>query len=66
MGYTMVHELGHLLIGAGRLPSGVMRAALSRKELDALNCRHLKFSKAERHAILRKPQMRVNSGPSVH
>jgi hypothetical protein len=37
MGYIMAHELGHLSIGAGRRPNGLMRAALSKKELDALN-----------------------------
>jgi len=51
MGYTMAHELGHLLIGAGHRPNGLMRAALSKKELEALNRRHLKFNEAEQAAI---------------
>ena len=59
MGYTMAHELGHLLIGAGHRPNGLMRAALSKKELDALNHRHLKFNEAEQAAILRKLQSRA-------
>jgi hypothetical protein len=58
MGYTMAHELGHLLIGAGHRPNGLMRAALSKKELEALNRRHLKFNEAEQGAILRKLQSR--------
>jgi hypothetical protein len=58
MGYTMAHELGHLLIGAGHRPNGLMRAALSKKELDALNHRHLKFNEAEQAAILHKLQSR--------
>jgi hypothetical protein len=58
MGYTMAHELGHLLIGAGHRPNGLMRAALSKKELDALNRRHLKFNEEEQAAILHKLQMR--------
>lgn len=37
MGYTMAHGSGHLLIGAGHRPNGIMRAALSNRELDALN-----------------------------
>ncbi len=53
MGYTMAHELGHLLIGAGHRPNGLMRAALNKKELEALNRRHLKFNDAEQAAILR-------------
>jgi hypothetical protein len=52
MGYAMAHELGHLLIGAGHRPNGLMPAALSKKELDALNHRHLKFNEAEQAAIL--------------
>lgn len=36
MGYAMAHELGHLLIGEGHRPAGLMRAAWSKKELDAL------------------------------
>ena len=59
MGYTMAHELGHLLIGAGHRPNGLMRAALSKKELDALNRRHLKFNEAEQSAILHKLQSRA-------
>ena len=59
MGYTMAHELGHLLIGAGHRPNGLMRAALSKKELDALNHRHLKFNEAEQTAILRKLRSRA-------
>ena len=58
MGYTMAHELGHLLIGAGHRPNGLMRAALNKKELDALNRRHLKFNAAEQAAILRHLQSR--------
>jgi hypothetical protein len=58
MGYTMAHELGHLLIGAGHRPNGLMRAALSKKELEALSHRHLKFNEAEQVAIMHKLQMR--------
>ena len=54
MGYTMAHELGHLLIGAGHRPNGLMRAALGKKELEELNRRHLKFNGAEQAAILHK------------
>lgn len=61
MGYTMAHELGHLLIGAGHRPNGLMRAVLSKKELDSLNRRHLKFNAAEQAAILRKLRSRSPS-----
>ena len=59
MGYTMAHELGHLLIGAGHRPNGLMRAALSKKELDALNHRRLKFNETEQAKILRKLRSRA-------
>jgi hypothetical protein len=65
MGYTMAHELGHLLIGAGHRPTGLMRAALSKKELDALNRRHLKFNGAEQAAILRKLRSRKASSDAA-
>jgi hypothetical protein len=53
-------ELGHLLIGAGHRPNGLMRAALSKKELEALSRRHLKFNEAEQAAILHKLQSRAH------
>lgn len=59
MGYTMAHDLGHLLIGAGHRPNGLMRAAMGKKELNALNQRHLKFNEAEQATILRKVRSRV-------
>ena len=65
MGYTMAHELGHLLIGAGHRPNGLMRAALSKKELDALNHRHLKFNEAEQAAILHKLRMRETASATA-
>src|ERR1019366_8748031 len=39
--------------------NGLMRAALGKKELDALNRRHLKFNEAEQAAILHKLQSRA-------
>jgi hypothetical protein len=58
LGYTMAHELGHLLIGAGHGASGIMRGPWGRKEFEALSRRLLTFSKAERATILRKLRSR--------
>ena len=58
LGYTIAHELGHLLIGAGHRPDGIMRASWSKTELESLNRRHLKFNAAERATILHKLRMR--------
>jgi len=53
LGYVMTHELGHLLIGAGHRPNGIMRASLGKAELEEINRRHLKFNDWERETILR-------------
>lgn len=59
LGYTMAHELGHLLIGPGHRANGIMRGPWGRKEFEALNLRHLTFSDAERVTILRKLRSRA-------
>ena len=51
LGCTIVHELGHLFIGPGHRPNGLMRAAWGKEELDAMQKRHLKFSRAEQADI---------------
>ena len=45
LGFVMAHELGHLLLGAGHTPDGVMQAAWSQKQMDALRQRWLRFTK---------------------
>lgn len=59
LGYTMAHELGHLLIGAGHRATGIMRGPWGRMEFEALSLYHLTFSNAERAAILRKLRSRA-------
>lgn len=59
LGYTMAHELGHLLIGAGHGATGIMRGPWGRKEFEALGLRHLTFSGAEWATILRKLRLRA-------
>ncbi len=59
LGYTMAHELGHLLIGAGHRATGIMRGPWGRKEFEALSLRHLTFSNAEQATILRKLRSRA-------
>jgi len=59
LGYTIVHELGHLLIGPGHRPNGIMRAAWSRKEVVALSRGLLKFDDVERDTILRTLRSRA-------
>jgi len=58
LGYTMAHELGHLLIGPGHRSDGIMRAAWGRQELESLKRRHLTFNAWERSAIVHQLRMR--------
>lgn len=53
LGYVIVHELGHLLLGPGHVANGVnvMRAKWSPDELRALKQRWLRFSKPQEAAI---------------
>ena len=59
----MVHELGHLLIGAGHRPTGIMRAAWSKGELEAIRQRHLKFNDNERSIILHNLRSHIAASP---
>jgi hypothetical protein len=53
LGYVIVHELGHLLLGPGHVTNGVnvMRARWSPGELRALRQRWLRFSKLQEASI---------------
>lgn len=45
LGFVMAHELGHLLLGPGHTPGGVMQAVWGQKEIAAAGQRWLRFSK---------------------
>jgi len=55
LGFVMAHELGHLLLGAGHTPDGVMQTALGQRQMDAMRQRLLKFNEQSaariRHAL---------------
>jgi len=59
LGYTMAHELGHLLIGPGHRANGIMRGPWGQAEFEALSLRLLTFSDPERATILRKLRSRA-------
>ncbi len=59
LGCVIAHELGHLLLGPGHVPDGVMRAAWNGNELKALRQRWLKFNETER--ILLRQRLEVRS-----
>lgn len=43
LGYVMTHELGHLLLGPGHSPGGVMRAVWRQREMQCIRSGGLKF-----------------------
>jgi len=45
MGLVVAHELGHLLLGPGHTPDGVMQAVWGQKQIDAVRQRRLHFNK---------------------
>ncbi len=51
LGYTIAHEVGHLLLGPGHRPGGIMCARWSGKETGAISKRWLKFDLTDRVKI---------------
>jgi hypothetical protein len=51
LGFVIAHELGHLLLGPGHTPDGVMQAVWGDKQSEALRQRWLKFSKESTRRI---------------
>ena len=62
LGFVMAHELGHLLLGAGHTPDGVMQAAWSQKQMDALRQRWLRFTEEGAARIRRSLETRTAAG----
>ena len=59
LGFVMAHELGHLLLGPGHTPEGVMQAAWSQKQMDALRQRRLRFTEEGAARIRRALEART-------
>ena len=51
LGFVIAHELGHLLLGPGHSPEGLMQAAWGEKQIEALRQRRLKFSPEDAERI---------------
>lgn len=45
MGFVVAHELGHLLLGPGHTPNGLMQAVWGQTQVDAVRQRRLRFNK---------------------
>jgi hypothetical protein len=65
LGFVMAHEIGHLLLGPGHAPDGVMRSGWSRREMEALRHRWLTFNKRETPRIRRELQTLAAEGNVV-
>jgi hypothetical protein len=59
VGYTIAHELGHLLLGPGHRAHGIMRTGWSTPEIQALSQRFLGFEKIDR--VRMREKLRVES-----
>jgi hypothetical protein len=53
LGCVIAHELGHLLLGPGHAPNGIMHAAWDSRDLEAIRFGSLKFTPAESARIRR-------------
>ncbi len=51
LGFVIAHELGHLILGAGHTPDGIMRARWEGREVGALRQRWLRFNKSQASSI---------------
>jgi hypothetical protein len=61
LGFVMAHELGHLLLGPGHTPEGVMQAAWGQKQMDALRQRWLRFTEEGAARVRRALESRTAS-----
>jgi hypothetical protein len=62
LGYVIVHELGHLLLGPGHVAEGVMQTGWNETELNALRQRWLRFTKTQEARI--HHALQTNAGAS--
>ncbi len=65
LGCVMAHELGHLLLGPGHAPHGIMRAAWDLEDLAAIGRGWLKFNRAEGARIRQVLQDSVVALPPI-
>lgn len=66
LGLVIAHELGHLLLGEGHGPDGVMQAQWGGAAVKALERRWLQFNPAQRERIRRELHMRIGMKARVN
>jgi hypothetical protein len=64
LGYVIAHELGHILLGAGHTPDGIMGPIWTTKEVNGLRHRWLRFDEGQRKRMLLK--LRTQRPDSAH
>jgi hypothetical protein len=62
LGFVMAHELGHLLLGSGHTPDGVMQGKWGQKQWDALRQRWLRFTEESAARVRRALEARTATG----
>lgn len=60
LGFVIAHELGHLLLGEGHVPDGVMQAQWGGAAVKALERRWLQFNPAQRERIQSRLREKAN------
>jgi hypothetical protein len=65
LGFVIAHELGHLLLGEGHVPDGVMQAQWGVAAVKALERRWLQFNPAQRDRIQRKLRAKAETEPPL-
>ena len=63
LGYVIAHELGHLLLGVGHSPQGVMRSRWTGRDATAVRQLGLKFTAVEQERIRRNLRSRGSEKP---
>ena len=65
LGVVIAHELGHLLLGEGHVPDGVMQAQWGGAAVKALERRWLQFNPAQRDRIQSKLRAKGENEPPL-
>ena len=65
LGFVIAHELGHLLLGEGHVPDGVMQAQWGGAAVKALERRWLQFNPAQRDRIQSKLRAKAETEPPL-
>jgi hypothetical protein len=66
LGLVISHELGHLLLGPGHLPNGLMHGTWKSHETEAIRKRWLRFDGQQAAIIHRELEKRAEETPAEH